>query len=261
MNILDFTTELFCRIDDRMADVPKHSQSQLHPSEIVTLAQLYAIKGVGARAFYRWARNNLLSMFPKLPDRTRLFRLFKTHVEWVERFCAAPTILGVADTYGVELIHPIREGRSPQQIGKKGLSNKRWIVGGKLGFVLNEDGRICAWDCDTANTHDSAFRPLVQRFDGQMIVLTDNGFHGQTGDPPNLKICQPGTWNCRMIVETVLSMLTVVCHGKHMRHRVWSFFHAHVGWMMAAYNVLVDWYGIQRDQYGNRHLHIAEFSL
>jgi hypothetical protein len=45
---------------------------------------------------------------------------------------AAPTVLGVIDTYGIELIHPMREGRSPQQIGRKGLSNHRWIVGGKL---------------------------------------------------------------------------------------------------------------------------------
>jgi hypothetical protein len=36
------------------------------------------------------------------------------------------------DTYGIELIHPMREGRSPQHIGRKGLSNHRWIVGGKL---------------------------------------------------------------------------------------------------------------------------------
>jgi hypothetical protein len=35
-------------------------------------------------------------------------------------------VLGVIDTYGIELIHPIREGRSPQQIGRKGVSNHRW---------------------------------------------------------------------------------------------------------------------------------------
>jgi hypothetical protein len=29
-------------------------------------------------------------------------------------------VLGVIDTYGIELIHPVREGRSPQQIGRKG---------------------------------------------------------------------------------------------------------------------------------------------
>ena len=47
-------------------------------------------------------------------------------------------MLGVADTYGIELIHPMREGRSQAQIGKKGQSNHRWIVGGKLCFILNQ---------------------------------------------------------------------------------------------------------------------------
>ena len=29
----DFITELFCRIDDQMGDLPKHSQANLYPSE------------------------------------------------------------------------------------------------------------------------------------------------------------------------------------------------------------------------------------
>ena len=33
--------------------------------------------------------------------------------------------LGMLDTYGIELIHPMCEGRSPHQIGRKGLSNHR----------------------------------------------------------------------------------------------------------------------------------------
>jgi hypothetical protein len=53
-----------------------------------------------------------------------------THQAWTEVFLATPTVLGVIDTYGIELIHPIREGRSPRQIGRKGLSTHRGIVGG-----------------------------------------------------------------------------------------------------------------------------------
>ena len=45
-----------------------------------------------------------------------------------------------------------------------------------------------------------------------MIVLTDTGFHAKTGDPTNMKVCPRGTWNTRMLVETVLSMLTTVFH-------------------------------------------------
>jgi len=47
-----------------------------------------------------------------------------------------------------------------------------------------------------------------------MIVLSDTGFHAAEGDPTNLKLCQRGEWEDRMLVETVLSMLTLVCHVK-----------------------------------------------
>jgi hypothetical protein len=45
---------------------------------------------------------------------------------------AAPTVLGVMDTDGLELIHPMRAGRGLQQRGRKGRSNHRWMVDGKL---------------------------------------------------------------------------------------------------------------------------------
>src|SRR6266566_4040618 len=114
------------------------------------------------------------------------------------------------DTYGIELIHPMREGRSPQQIGRKGLSNHRWIVGGKLCLLLNQWGLIVAWECATANVADKTCQWLIRQFEERMIVLSDTGFHAAEGDPTNLKLCQRGEWQDRMLVETVLSMLTLV---------------------------------------------------
>lgn len=52
MSTQDFIIELFCKVDDVMREVPKHPQASLHPSETVTLGLLFAIKGVGNRAFY-----------------------------------------------------------------------------------------------------------------------------------------------------------------------------------------------------------------
>lgn len=257
----DFIIALFCRIDEKMRDVPKHAQAALHPGEVVTLALLFAIKGVGNRAFYRWVKRDWLGLFPRLPHRTRLFRLFATHEDWTQRFMAEETVLGVADTYGIELIHPTRQGRSPAQIGRKGLSNKRWIVGGKLGLVLNKWGLVCAWDAATANVSDIHFRPMVAAFDERMIVLTDSGFHGADGDPPNMKVCKPKTWGVRMVVETVLSMLTMVSHFKKVGHRAWACFHARLAYTMAAFNVLAQWNGLTPDADGFVHLSIAEFSL
>ena len=144
MTIQEFIIELLCRIDDAMREVPKHGQASLYPSEVVTLAFLFAIKGVGNRPFYRWLKRDWHELFPRLPERTRLFRLFQTHQDWTAHFLAEPTVFGVIDTYGIELIHPVREGRSPAQIGRKGYSNRRWIVGGKLCLLLNKFGLVVA---------------------------------------------------------------------------------------------------------------------
>ncbi len=257
----DFIIALFERVDSVLADVPKHPQAHLYPSEIVTLGLLFALKGKGPRPFYRWLRANYGSWFPGLPERTRLFRLFVTHRGWTEYFLAGPTLLGVADTYGIELIHPYREGRSERQIGRKGLSNHRWIVRVKLGFVVNQYGLVVAWDCAPANVHDAAFQPLVAEFQDEMVVLTDTQFHAKAGDPPNLKPCKRGTWNVRMVVETVLSLLTRTCAAKQLSHRTWPHLLARLSFLMALFNVLALWDGFPVDDDGNVHLSIAQFSL
>ena len=125
MTTVDFITELFVRVDEALPNQQKHSQARLFPSETVTLGLLFALKGVGNRAFYRWAERDLKPLFPHLPERTRLFRLLAAHKDWTQRFLAQPTLLGVADSFGVELLHPWRLGRSDKQIGKKCYSNHR----------------------------------------------------------------------------------------------------------------------------------------
>jgi hypothetical protein len=234
----------------------------LYPSEVVTLALLFALKGVGNRPFYRWLRRDYRSLFPRLPERTRLFRLFNGHWPWTRRFLAGHSLIGVADSYGVELIHPRREGRTAGQVGRKGLSNQRWIVGGKLGFVLNNLGLVVDWAVDTANVYDgTAFQELVNRHEPYMALFADAGFAKQDWQPDNLRLCQRGEWNNRMIVETVLSMLTLVCHFKKVMHRVWAYFESRVAYTMALFNLLVQWEGIQLDEAGCVHFSIAEFSL
>ena len=53
MTTVDFITERFCLGDDQIGDAPKHGQAKLYPSEVVTLALLYALTGKGARAYWR----------------------------------------------------------------------------------------------------------------------------------------------------------------------------------------------------------------
>ena len=261
MSTEDFIIELFIRVDSMMVFVPKHPDAHLYPSEVVTLGLLFALKGTGPRPFYRWLRNNYHHWFPSLPERTRLFRLFATHAQWTEYFLAQPTTLGVADTYGIELIHPWREDRADLQIGRKGLSNHRWIIGAKLAYLVNQYGLIVAWDYAAANAPDNAFRELIADFQDQMVVLTDSTFHRAEGDLPNQKACKRSTWNVRMVVETILSLLTTVCHLKKASQRTWEGLRARLAYTMALFNILVLWDGIPVDEDGTIHLSIAEFSL
>lgn len=71
MTTIDFITELYCRIADRLTQADKehkHRQAKLYPSEVVTLAVLYALKGRGQRAFWRWLVRDYRPLFPQLPD-------------------------------------------------------------------------------------------------------------------------------------------------------------------------------------------------
>ena len=95
MTTVEFITAWFYEVYEQMGTLPKHPEAHLWPSEVVTLGLLHALKSVGNRAFYRWLTRDYRSLFPHLPERTRLFRLFWTHHDWTQVFLAAPTVLGV----------------------------------------------------------------------------------------------------------------------------------------------------------------------
>ena len=84
MSTVDFITALFYEVDEQMRAIPKHPEARLWPSEVVTLGLLHALKGVGNRPFYRWLTRDYRPLFPQLPERTRLFRLLKTHQDWTQ---------------------------------------------------------------------------------------------------------------------------------------------------------------------------------
>lgn len=263
MTTVEFLTHLFCLVDDRLGDLPKHPQARLWPSELVTLGLLCALKGGSFRAFYRWLARDYRPLFPDLPDRTRLLRGLRAHQTWAAQFLADPTLLTVIDSDGIELIHPWREGRSPRQIGGKGFCGKRWIVGVKLCWLLNRRGEVVAWDWNTANTHDQHFVDLVRALDGQTVTYADQGFHARSGDPPNLKICKAGVWNERMFVETALSLAHRVFHLKHLTHRLQPYLEARLAFVSALFNVLLA-LNHQLDptlDVDALYLHLAQYSL
>jgi len=84
----------------------------------------------------------------------------------------------VIDTYPIELLFPIREGRD------KG----RWSIGIKLCCFLNKYGRVVGWDWDTINAHDQHFQPVAEAVSESSIVFADEGFRKADGVPDNLKL-------------------------------------------------------------------------
>ena len=84
MMTVEFITALFYEVDEQLGAIPKHPEAHLWPSEVVTLGLLHALKGGGNRASYRWLTRDYRPLFPRLPERTRLFRLFTTHHDWTQ---------------------------------------------------------------------------------------------------------------------------------------------------------------------------------
>ena len=261
MTTEDVIIHIFCLADEQLPPLAKHPQAKLYPSELVTVGILFALKGTHFRAFYRWLKRDYDALFAGLPERSRLLRLLKTHRSWCELLLAEPSFFTVLDSYPIELIFPIRAGRSTKQVGKKGRDKGRWSVGVKLCWLTNDVGKVVAWDYDTMNVHDQEFLPLLEPFVGKTIVLADFGFRDQNGIPENLKLCPKGTWNERMVVETALSMVTVVCGLKRLYHRTHSYLKTHLAFVTAMFNVLLELFRTLHPTANPFQLSIAEFSL
>lgn len=261
MTTEDIITLVFIVVDDKLPELKQHSQAKLCPSEVVTLGILMALKGVSFRAFYRWLKRDHSCLFPSLPERSRLQRLLKTRQAWAAHLLSEPSFFTVIDSYPIELIFPVREGRSPKQVGKKGRDKGRWSIGIKLCWLINETGKVVAWSFDTMNVSDKTFNPLVAPLEGQTIVLADYGFRDQDAPPRPMKFCPKGSWNERMCIETAFSMLTNVCHFKKLKHRAEEYIQARLAFATAMFNVLLELFHQLHPDADPFQMSIAEFSL
>ncbi len=189
MSTEEILLRLFEIVDPQLADVKKRSDAKLYPSEIVTIGLMFALKGGRYRPFYRWFVANLGVWFPKMPEQSRLHRLLRDYSQYTDRFLKDASFFTIIDTFGIELIHPRREGRSPNQLVKQGLSNGRWIVGIKLAWLVNDAGEVVDWSWDTANEPDNLFRETATEYNEETIALSDLGFRKKDTPQHNLKYC------------------------------------------------------------------------
>lgn len=79
--------------------------------------------------------------------------------------------------------------------------------------------------------------------ENENIVLTDTGFNVADGIPSNLKLCPHGTRNERRLVETVLSLVTMVSRLKKVLHCTRHYFQARLAYVVALFNSI---FGLNR---------------
>lgn len=261
MTTEDIILHIFCYVDDRVKGEAKVPQARLYPSEIVTIGMLFALKGGRFRAFCRWLKRDYDALFGGLPDRTNLQRQKARYQHLCDQLLESSSLLSVTDSYPIELLFPIREGPSNQQIGKKNKDKGRWSIGVKVCWIINTFGRVVGWHWVTMNRPDQDFHPVIEQLQEEAIVLSDLGFRCADGIPENLKLCPKGTWNDRMTVETVFSMITVICNAKKMYHRTTHHLEARLAYMAAMFNTCLALFHQLHPSVDPFKLSIAEFSL
>jgi hypothetical protein len=238
-DIHGFIILLFCLVDECTGELEQHGNAKLHPSEIVTLALLKRMTGKAYRRFLVWLKTT--GLFPRLPDYTRLCRLFKSYREVIDVFSrqlgCIPIDCAVLDSVHCEVIHPIREGRGTHWVGKN-KSKGRWMVGMRVVAVVSPGGDILDWTLGPSNIHDKHFAWIVEHFEVQ--VLSDTGFHSKEGDPENLKICQRGEQNERMVVESVFSLLKRLLGLNQIQAKTRQGFELAVSSIFALFNMLLE---------------------
>ena len=187
---------------------------------------LHARQGVGTRPCSRWVTRASRPVCPQLPERPRLLRRVKTPQDWPQICLAAPPGRGGIAPAGIAWIPPRRAGRRPQQRGRTGLANHRGMVGDTLCLRWHPSGRGVGWAWATAQGAEHPWQWLMRQGAGRMRVLRDRAGQAAAGDPSTRTLGQRGEWEDRLLVEPVLSMLTLVWHGKKVMHRVGAYWHA-----------------------------------
>src|SRR5579859_4052327 len=103
---------IFCAVDNGLGVMAKERNAKLYPSEVVTIGILFALKGGRFRAFYRWLKRDYNALFGGLPERTALLKQLRQHEHHADELLAEPSLLNVVDSFPIELLFPIRQGRS-----------------------------------------------------------------------------------------------------------------------------------------------------
>lgn len=232
--------EIFCKVSNELRGVDfKQDRAKLRLSEIIAIGVLKSLSMYSFRRFYEWLKQ--FNLF-ELNERSRLQRLINKYWKYAVMFLKKESLFNIADSYSVELIHPIRFGRKEQlkAMVRKGKTNGRWMVGRKIGIVINNLFQIICFDHDLAGGTDKIFNKDFDKING--IILADTGYNekDKTKIPKNLKLCKKDKWNDRMYIETLFSLWKRMLNTKQMMVKTLNGFSAKTAYLCALTNILFD---------------------
>jgi hypothetical protein len=260
MTTEEMILHIFGSVDDEIGPVEKVAPADWYPSEGVTIGIWFALKGGHVRAFCGGLKPDYDAWFGGLPDRSTLQRPLRAQQDPADTRLGDASWLNGIDSFPIELLFPLREGRSKRQLGKQNRDQGRGSIGIKLGWILNPLGQGVGWHWLTLNCPDQDFRPLVTWLQADGLVLSDRGFRCQHGPPDHLQRCFKRTWHDRRMIETPFSLLTVICQPKKRFQRTAAHLEARLAYPAALFNVVLHRFR-QLHSDDPFKLSIAEFSL
>ena len=155
MNDIDMITLVFVYVDDLFKAIkldPKTGPNgTLTESEIVTIMIMHPILKPywDLKSYYKWVINNLSSLFPDMPDYTRITRLFLSNRELVlvvmKSLCNQNSFGLIADGTCIPVMERVR-GKYAKSFRDArfvySASKKEWYWGFLLILVLDQEGKI-----------------------------------------------------------------------------------------------------------------------
>jgi hypothetical protein len=199
-------TALYVTTDDLLAAHPERVPARprvgiapkLSDAELLTLAVMQALLGYTSETrWLRYARKNLLEMFPYLPGQSgynkRLRKLADT-MSWLIGALAAQTSIGGDDVWLVDST-PVECGRSRETQRRSDLagwaeygycaSHSRFFWGLRLHLVCTLHGLPVGWALTGAKADERAVlesilatTPALATTTGRRVVLADKNYYG-----------------------------------------------------------------------------------
>ena len=155
MNDIHLTISIFAVIDDIIKSLeidPKPDpQGKLSEPEILTLMVLHPVLKpyCDLKRFYRWIEHNFKSLFPNIPEYSRITRLFEKNSEYLivimQKLANLNSFGLIADGTTVSVMEAIRgkfakSFRNARKVYS--TSKKNWYFGFLLEMVVDSDGAI-----------------------------------------------------------------------------------------------------------------------